>query len=78
MYGAYVLPKSQWQAAADSMKKDFMDNYGSKLKRFLSNPENAEAYIFLQDYNLNNIPHTPENRQKYQKYQDIVNKGLNQ
>ena len=78
MYGAYVLPKNQWPAAADSIKKDFMDNYGYKLKRFLSNTENAQAFIFFQDYNLGHIPHTPENDQKYEKYRDIVNKGLNQ
>ncbi len=78
MYGAYALPKNQWQAAADSIKKDFMDNYGFKLKKFLSNPENAQAFIFFQDYNLGHIPHTPENDQKYEKYRDTVNKGLNQ
>ena len=78
MYGAYVLPKSQWQATADSIKKDFMDNYGYKLKQFLSNPENAEAFVFVQDYNFNKIPHTPENDLKFQKYRDTVNKGLNQ
>ncbi len=78
MYGAYVLPKSQWQATADSIKKDFMDNYGYKWKQFLSNPENAEALFFVQDYNFNKIPHTPENTLKFQKYRDTVNKGLNQ
>ena len=78
MYGAYVLPKSQWQATADSIKKDFMDNYGYKLKQFLSNPENAEALAFVHDYNFNQIPHTPENERKFQKYRDTVNKGLNQ
>jgi hypothetical protein len=78
MYGAYVLPKSQWQATADSIKKDFMDNYGYKFKQFLSNPENAEAFVFVQDYNFNKIPHTPENDLKFQKYRDTVNKGLNQ
>jgi len=78
MYGAYVLPKSQWQATADSIKKDFMDNYGYKLKQFLSNPENAEALAFVHDYNFNQIPHTPENDRKFQKYRDIVNKGLSQ
>ncbi len=76
MYGAYVLPKSQWQATADSIKKDFMDNYGYKLKQFLSNPENAEALAFVHDYNFNQIPHTPENERKFQKCRDIVNKGL--
>jgi len=76
MYGAYVLPKNQWQAAGDSIKKDFMDNYGYKHKRFLSNPENAEALAFVHDYNFNQIPHTPENDRKFQKCRDIVNKGL--
>ena len=78
MYGAYVLPKNQWQAAGDSIKKDFMDNYGYKHKRFLSNPENAEALAFVHDYNFNQIPHTPENALKFQKCRDTVNKGLNQ
>jgi hypothetical protein len=55
-----------------------MDNYGYKLKEFLSNPENAQAFIFFQDYNLGHISHTPENDQRYEKYRDIVNKGLNQ
>ncbi len=76
MYGAYVLPKNQWQAAGDSIKKDFMDNYGYKHKRFLSNPENAEALAFVHDYNFNQIPHTRENDLKFQKCRDIVNKGL--
>ncbi len=78
MYGAYVLPKSQWQATADAIKKDFMDNYGYKLKQFLSNPENAEALAFVHDYNFKQIPHTPENDRKFQKYRDTVNKGLYQ
>ena len=78
MYGAYVLPKSQWQATADAIKKDFMDNYGYTLKQFLSNPENAEALAFVHDYNFKQIPHTPENDRKFQKYRDTVNKGLYQ
>jgi hypothetical protein len=77
LYGAYVLPKNQCQAAADSIKRDFMDNYGYKYKRFLSNPENAEALVFVQDYNFNKIPHTPENDLKFQKSRDTVNKALN-
>jgi hypothetical protein len=44
--------------------------------RFLSNPENAEVLVFVQDYNFNEIPHTPENDRKFQKCRDIVNKGL--
>ncbi len=78
MYGAYVLPKNQWQAAADSIKNDFMNNYGYKFNKFLSNSENAEAFVFVQDYNFNKIPHTSENDLKFQKYRDTVNKGLNQ
>jgi hypothetical protein len=75
-YGAYVLPKNQWQAAADSIKKEFMEMFGNKYKTFLSDPRNAEALIFVQDYNFGKIPHTPENDQKFQKNQDIVNKVL--
>src|SRR6266403_4292308 len=78
MYGAYVLPKNQWQAAGDSIKNDFMNNYGYKFNKFLSNSENAEAFVFVQDYNFNKIPHTSENDLKFQKYRDTVNKGLNQ
>jgi hypothetical protein len=65
------------EAAADSIKKDFMDNFGYKFKRFLSSPENAEAFVFVQNYNFNKIPHTPENNLKFQKCQEIVNKALN-
>ena len=76
-YGKYALPKNQWQATGDSIKKDFLDNFGNKYKVFLSNPQNAEALNFVQDYNFNKIPHTPENDQRFQKDKDIVYKALN-
>jgi hypothetical protein len=75
-YGKYALPKNQWQATGDSIKKDFLDNFGNKYKVFLSNPQNAEALNFVQDYNFHKIPHTPENDQRFQKDKDIVNKAL--
>jgi len=56
-------------------KKDFMDNYGYKWKQFLSNPENAEALFFVQDYNFNKIPTRQENTLKFQKYRTLSTKG---
>jgi hypothetical protein len=77
LYGALVLPKDQWQVVGDAEKKNFLDNFGNKQKAFLSNPQNVEALIFVQDYNFGKIPHTPENSQKYDKYLAIMKKARN-
>jgi hypothetical protein len=77
LYGALVLPKDQWQVAGETEKKNFLDNFGNKQKTFLSNPQNVEALIFVQDYNFGKIPHTPENSQKYEKYLETMKKARN-
>ncbi len=75
-YGSPVISENQWPAVADQVKKDFMDNFGRKMQTFLNDPKNAEAMIFVQDYNFGKIPHTPDNDQKYQQYKAIVDAGL--
>lgn len=75
-YGNYVIPKDQWRALAEEIKQGFMDNFGNKYKELLSDPNNVEAFNFVQDYNFGKIAHTSENDQKYQEYNGVINKAL--
>lgn len=76
-YGSYAVPKDQWSTLADQVKQGFMDNFGNKYKKLLSDPKNVEAFNFVQDYNFGKIPHNPENDQKYKQYLETVNKAMN-
>lgn len=75
-YGSFAVQKGQWQSIADEIKKGFMDNFGNKYKKLLSDPKNVEAFNFVQDYNFGKITHNSENDQKYQEYMKLVNKAL--
>jgi hypothetical protein len=75
-YGSYAVPKDQWSALAEQVKQGFVDNFGNKFIKLLSDPKNVEAFNFVQDYNLGKIPHNSENDKKYQEYMIVVKKGL--
>jgi hypothetical protein len=77
-YGSYAISKDQWPTLAEEIKQGFMDNFGNKYKKFLSDPKNVEAFNFVQDYNFGKIPHNSENDQKYEQYLETVNKALDE
>lgn len=74
-YGKLAVQEKDWPALAKSIKEDFMNNFGRKMKKFFSNPKNAEAFKIVQDYNFKKIPHNPENQKKYEAAMEILVKN---
>ena len=75
-YGSYAVSRDQWPALAAALKQEFMDKFGNKYKKVLSDSKNVEAFNFVQDYNFGKIPHNPENDRKYQEYLKVIKKAI--
>ncbi len=71
-YGKLAVQEKDWPALANSIKEDFMNNFGRKMKIFFEDPKNAEAFKIVQDYNFKKTPHTPENQKKYDAAMQIL------
>ena len=74
-FGTAVIPAKDWQALGNSLKQDFLNSFGLKMKNFLADPKNAAAFKTVQDYNFGKLPPTPENQKKYEQALQVVQKS---
>ncbi len=75
-YGQPVLPKSEWQVTADTLKQDFFTKLADPLGKIVNDPELHKKYLFVQDYNFGKIERTDENTKLFEEYGAEIKKIL--
>ncbi len=74
-YGKPAIPQKDWASLGASLKEDFLKSFGRKMKTFLSDPKNADAFRTVQDFNFGRLPKNPANQAKYDAALQLLQKS---